>query len=511
VTGVATERTASERPAWAAFAAVLAASAVLLIWLLSGLGGPTLIQRADDLGTTLAPLVAVVGCARAARRSAGSMRAGWILLAASCGCWATGQAIWTWYELIAGRPVPFPSPADAGFLSAVPLAVAAVLTFPVRDRRTASQVRAVLDGCIIAVSLLYTSWALVLGPVFRARSGSVLEQLMALFYPAGDVIVVAVVVAVLAGRRSAASLGLLSTGLVCLAVADSGFAYFTQVGDYHTGFPTDVGWFAGYLLIAVAARPLERQRQPSALAEWSRLLLPYVPVASAVTVSVTLHLRRHGSAGPFLYWSFASLMVLVVARQLLTILDNQALNRELTGVVERLRHQAFHDPLTNLANRALFDDRLAHALTMRARHPQPLAALLIDVDDFKAVNDTLGHAAGDALLVAVAGRLLECVRGEDTVARLGGDEFAILLEQLPDPRDAQRLGDRIVAAMGAGFSLGGIPAHVTVSVGVAVSTGAETTDAVMHQADTAMYAAKALGKDRVECSSAPAPSPVEER
>jgi hypothetical protein len=173
-----------------------------------------------------------------------------------CSCsWALGQATWVWYEHVARRELPFPSLADVGFLVAIPLAAAAMLAFPGRSERAAPRARLLLDGAVIATSLLYTSWALVLGPVFGAGEGSVLEQAIALAYPVGDVVLATVVFVVVARIRVGGAPVLpLGAGLLGLAVADTGFAYLTQEGTYRTGAPADVGWFLGYLLIAAAAR-----------------------------------------------------------------------------------------------------------------------------------------------------------------------------------------------------------------------------------------------------------------
>jgi diguanylate cyclase (GGDEF)-like protein len=226
-----------------------------------------------------------------------------------------------------------------------------------------------------------------------------------------------------------------------------------------------------------------------------QLLLPYCPLALAVATSAFQQLRGQ-PAGPFLYWTFVALVLLIVGRQLLTVLDNQALNRRLAAMVGDLEHQAFHDGLTNLPNRALFRERVGHALRRRSQAGTPLALLFIDLDDFKTVNDQLGHAAGDDLLVAVAGRLQTCVRGEDTVARLGGDEFAILLEQAPSHEVAVRVAGRILESMGPPFPLQGHQVQVGASVGVTVSQAADV-DAVLREADVAMCTAKARGKGRL--------------
>jgi diguanylate cyclase (GGDEF)-like protein/PAS domain S-box-containing protein len=172
------------------------------------------------------------------------------------------------------------------------------------------------------------------------------------------------------------------------------------------------------------------------------------------------------------------------------VTERKALERQLV-------HDAFHDPLTGLANRALFLDRTQHALARRSVDGD-LAALLMDVDDFKTVNDSLGHGAGDQAMVAVAERLRGCLRPEDTVSRIGGDEFAILLEAATDELAAS-LSQRILETLRSPFELGGIQVHLSASIGVAFSSAeTRTADELIRNADVAMYTAKSRGKARAE-------------
>jgi diguanylate cyclase (GGDEF)-like protein/PAS domain S-box-containing protein len=161
-----------------------------------------------------------------------------------------------------------------------------------------------------------------------------------------------------------------------------------------------------------------------------------------------------------------------------------------------LEHQAFHDSLTGLANRALFTDRVAHALDRGVRRQNLFAVLFIDLDDFKTVNDSLGHAAGDELLVVVARRLEGCLRPEDTCARLGGDEFAIIIESISGPDAAVVVSRRILSAIAKPLSVLGSEVVVGASVGIALGSGDQSTSEVMRSADLAMYRAKNDGKSR---------------
>jgi diguanylate cyclase (GGDEF)-like protein len=160
-----------------------------------------------------------------------------------------------------------------------------------------------------------------------------------------------------------------------------------------------------------------------------------------------------------------------------------------------MEHQAFHDPLTELPNRALFIDRLGQALRRSRREPGPqVAVLLIDLDRFKFVNDSLGHAAGDLLLTQVAERLLGAIRDVDTAARLGGDEFAVLVEECAGTRAASALAERLLEALRPAFSVGGKDVSIAATIGIAVaSLGQEEASEMLRNADLAMYQAKVSG------------------
>ncbi|MDA0183708.1 EAL domain-containing protein [Solirubrobacter phytolaccae] len=165
---------------------------------------------------------------------------------------------------------------------------------------------------------------------------------------------------------------------------------------------------------------------------------------------------------------------------------------------ERMRHEALHDPLTGLANRALCRERLIHALARTARDDGSACVLFIDLDDFKAVNDLYGHAAGDALLIALARRLVATVRPADTVARLGGDEFVVVCEDI-DEHTAIALGHRLTEAIHEPLDVDGIEHRLSASIGIALgAAGRQDPDALLADADAAAYRAKAEGRGRVE-------------
>jgi diguanylate cyclase (GGDEF)-like protein/PAS domain S-box-containing protein len=161
---------------------------------------------------------------------------------------------------------------------------------------------------------------------------------------------------------------------------------------------------------------------------------------------------------------------------------------------EELRHRAFHDPLTRLANRDLFEDRLGHALAGAKRDGRSFAVLFLDLDDFKAVNDSLGHAGGDELLRDIAARISALLRPTDTAARLGGDEFAILIDVLKHEDEAHIVARRVAERLAQPFAIGEREVVVSASVGVAICSGETVLDDLLALADEAMYEAKRRGK-----------------
>ena len=241
-------------------------------------------------------------------------------------------------------------------------------------------------------------------------------------------------------------------------------------------------------------RPAFEPVHPDDLAGIERL---YRDVAATPDVEATATFRARHADGSYR-------VVEAVAKNLVDdpAIEGVVVNyRDVTeqrSLEQQLRHQAFHDSLTGLPNRALFLDRLAHGLTRTRRGNPPLAVVFVDLDDFKAVNDSLGHGAGDALLTAVAGRIRMTVREADTPARMGGDEFAILLEDAGSVDTARESANRVLKALRLPYRLGDRDVVVRASAGIAMYASPEqTADELLRNADISMYSAKAQGKDRL--------------
>ena len=497
-------------------------------WLLGGWGGPTLVGAMDDVVQLSYAAAAAACCARAATRASSTRRGlsaaagpgaarparqptgrtlstqraeqlAWVALGTGLGAWAAGQAVWTWYQVVRGVETPFPSLADLGYLIFPLGGVAALLLFArAAGTSSVSRTRLLLDGMLVAGSLFAVSWASALGAVFHAGSGGAFSTAVSLAYPASDLVLVTMAVLALSSGARSRTPRLLVGGLALMGVADSAFAYLTATDQYGSSNVMDAGWSAAYVLFGLAAlawRP-DRDTPTTVTAAASAsmpgsapLWPPYLPLGLACALASYHAYHRLGS-DPLII-ATGLLVVTLLVRQLLALAENRRLVRDIAAREQQLHHQAFHDPLTGLANRALFTDRLEHAVELQRRDHRSLALLYLDLDDFKIVNDTMGHPAGDALLVGVAERLRGALRTTDTVARLGGDEFAVLIEE--GAEKAMDLGRHVVEAFTATFSVDGHALAVRASVGLVRAPAEDafcSADDLLRRGDLAMYVAK---------------------
>ena len=221
----------------------------------------------------------------------------------------------------------------------------------------------------------------------------------------------------------------------------------------------------------------------------SRERTRHVPIIFLTAIDTDDRAERRGYGAGAVDYLFKPFDPVVLRSKVSVFIDLFHLKRE----AEALAHRALHDPLTGLPNRVLFRDRLELALARTRRLPSAVGVYYIDLDGFKPVNDSLGHEAGDVLLVEIARRLRQVLRPADTVARLGGDEFAVLSESIADEATAVEIAERIIDAVGAPFDLEVGHAQVAASVGIALADGAADPEGLLRAADRGMYAAKSCG------------------
>jgi len=305
------------------------ATAVVAAWIELGLGGAGTALWIDDLATPLAAATACVACLRARARHGGRMRLFWTLLSCATACWTAAEVTWGVYALLLEREVPSPSWADVGYLAAIPLTVAALLAHPAVRGSGPRKARATFDGAIVATALLFLSWTLVLGPLWRGTDLSAAAGVVTVAYPFGDVVLVFCVVLALRGMTGADRLSLwcLLAGLLTMALSDSAYAYLAETGAYASGSAhlLDAGWVAAYLGIALAAfassatvaLPIGTEPSRPSLASLVAPLLPVLLALSVAAVQVELG-HRLGRAA----WLMAfGLIALVLVRQTLAVLE----------------------------------------------------------------------------------------------------------------------------------------------------------------------------------------------
>jgi diguanylate cyclase (GGDEF)-like protein len=488
----------------ALLAAVVAVAYLLVI---SVATGSRLAVVVDDLGTLAAPLVAAVACALAARRTQDRLRRSWALLAGFAGVWALGQAAWCWYEVVQHVPTPFPGLPDLGYLASVPLVLAALLVHPDAPRLTSGRLRLAADALLVGTSLLALAWRLVLREAYLQAGAHGLGRVLGLAYPALDVVVLTALVLVGTRTRGRPTRPLVLVA-VCLCMGAAGhlvYGVLVQNGSWQSGTPVDAAWGIGFLFLALGAvteTGAARLPLPDRVGGTRSALLPYLPLAGLTVVVVLdqVHGRVVDATGRVVA---GVLFAALLARQLLALVENGRLNRHLEATVqertsalqrttEELRRQAWTDPLTGLPNRTGLFDVVEAAIT-----EGPVLVGLLDLDGFKSVNDSLGHAAGDELLARVGELLSHGLPAGAVVGRLGGDEFAFVLPGCGSEPQALRFGDAVLALLGRPVGTRARSVVVTGSLGLALAEPGDTPESLLRNADLAMYAAKDAGKARV--------------
>ena len=460
-----------------------AATVAFCVWLIGGWGSPATRIAVEDVGFVILALFVTACCGHAARRFRGRQRRVWVSVTIGMAGYTVGSVIWAYHEWWLAES-PFPSGADFAYLLLPVFLGLGLLMVPV-GASGYTHTRLALDGFIVAVAFFQIVWWSVLGELLGNDNGFT-RFVVALAYPVLDMGALTVGVLVLgrARPRQRCALALLVGGMALIALADGIFLYTTTHENLAAVTYGSVSWAVGLLLIGLAALDERRwvrgvdapDREISRMAMW----LPYVPIVLAMAAAV-VRFAATPDVPPALLASVL-LIVLVLLRQFIVVGEN----RRLLRVVEA---QALQDPLTGLANRALFLDRLDHALTLHRRDEQSVAVLSLDLDDFKLVNDGLGHPAGDLLLVRAAERILGAARSSDTVARMGGDEFVVLMEG--DTEESRQVALKVLRAFDEPFVIDGHDLLLRPSAGLAATDAPEiSADALLKQADMAMYTAK---------------------
>jgi diguanylate cyclase (GGDEF)-like protein len=402
-------------------------------------------------------------------------RLAWSMIGVGALAWAAGDIYW----LVAfsdKTEVPYPSIADGLYLAFYPFVyVGVVLLVRARVRRFhASQW---LDGLAAALIVAAVGIAVLLPSILASSEGATGAAVSTnLAYPLGDLLILGLTIALagLMGWRPGRAIGLLAAGCLTFALADTVYLFQVASGSYADGSLVDLFWPIGMVFMGLAAWQPSTRVRPGRLEGWSLMVLPAAVAFGAIALLIYDHYTR---TAVWAVWLASAALVVCMARAGLTFRENIA--------------QAVTDTLTGLPNRRVFHDRVEQAIQRARRQGERSAVMIMDLDRFKEVNDTLGHHCGDLLLEEIARRLRGALRESDTVARLGGDEFAVLLPSVPGADAAEHVAMELVAAISESIVVEGLSLDTEASIGIALfpDHGADVTE-LLQRADVAMYSAK---------------------
>jgi diguanylate cyclase (GGDEF)-like protein len=426
-----------------------------------------------------------------------------LALAAGWACFVAGDLLFAVYDVIL-HDTPFPSPADVLYLAGYPLLAAGVLALSRRRQPRGDQV-ALIDAGIVTVSFTTLAWVYLIGPYTNDGTLSMLEKVVSIAYPAGDLLCLAVLVRLLiAGppgeRRVTPSLAFLSAAFAVVLVIDVAFTIGTVTDTYNPGGVLDAMYLVPYVLVGMAGLHPSVHRiadpLPASEVTLSRprmALLAFAAILTPGMMAVEAGLG-HSLAVPVIVGGTTVVFLLVVVR-MASLVDALEVSRA------QLAYDASHDSLTGLANRTLLVRSLVAAMAAN----RPMAVIFIDLDHFKTVNDTFGHLAGDLLLVE-AGVRLRATAGPGLSARVAGDEFAVLLADVPQST-ARTIAERIAERLNEPSKVDAPVPTLSASVGLACWNGRPagatrqdplaTVETLLERADVAMYEAKRTGRGRL--------------
>jgi len=502
----------------------------------------------SDCSSPLFNLIATIALALAAKESSRiskSFALGWGILAIAQLFFTIGDILWAVIELGLKRN-PFPSIADVPYLLFYPLFFVGITILPSKRLNTTEWLKRSLDISIVMIAAILAFWIYIFGPIIGTETSiPFLEKLLTAAYPAGDLILLFALLVIMYYRSEKFIFGplwVLALGIMVMIVTDSIFSYQSLLGAYTSGGILDLGWiiatilttFAGTYQVFAAQEFKEEDTLPYKqiiLRERISQILAYMPY---VWVVVAYYLLReyYNSNLPInadgLFVGVGCIIGFVIIRQILSLTEinqllsnlkkaldkgyfqsaelnqtNKYLQEEIIKrkiVEQQLLHDALHDGLTGLANRVLFLDRLNHAIEVAKREPEfQYSVMFLDIDNFKSINDSLGHLSGDQILIEIAQRIKKCIRSIDTIARFGGDEFVILLEHTMGKNTTISVADRILTEIQFPFSQKGKEVLITCSIGVVQGIpDYENSEDILRDVDIALYQAKKMGKARYE-------------
>jgi diguanylate cyclase (GGDEF)-like protein len=445
-----------------------------------GIGGRAVEEPIRDwLTSAVYILVGVIVCWRAVRTT--ESRSSWMIFAFGISVYGLGNVLWAaWIEHLPNPPIP--SICDGMWLTLYPCCYLGIVGLArLRERRVPA--RMWLDGIIAGLGIAAVGAAIVVRPVLASVSGGTAAVITEMAYPLCDLLLAALVVGVLAlrGWRLDRMWAMLGVGFLALAAADCMYALQVAGGASAPSALTNMTYDIGVALLALAAWQPGAAIETDTVPSGAVLAIPAAFTVSALGLLIYDHFSR---LDPIALALAMGTMVFAFARTALTFRDVRAL--------AETRRQALTDDLTLMPNRRHFLRCVREGIIASQASGESVALLIVDLDHFKELNDTLGHDAGDQLLRQVGERLHGVLRASDTAARLGGDEFGVLLSDSSDGASAELVAEKILKAIAQPFPIKTVGLRVTASIGIALfPEHAEDDEQLMQHADVAMYEAKA--------------------
>ena len=478
-----------------------------IAWQIFKWGGPSRKTLISDLTFIPVSITAAVLAWRITRSSAFDERTrrAWLIIGFSFFCYWVGDVIYTFEENM-GHAAPFPSWADAAYLAFYVVLLWGVLAFPTAPQTRNDRTKLWLDTGTVVLGAFMILWYFAIGPTVRSTGASTLEAFVSLAYPIGDLVLVLAITRILLAepqRGLGHAMGILAAGLILFVVADVAFANMSLTDTYSGGDWTDSLWMAAQVLMAASAQYhywyVTRRAMNVDVAESRRLRpfspWPYMAVFGSFTLLAVVgwHVAAYPLGGLML--GAIGVTTLVVLRQIAALRENMTLLTEL--------HQlASTDMLTGLQSRRHFFEVAEREFYLARRYDRDLAAMMIDIDHFKSINDTYGHAAGDTALQELSRLCRDRLRATDLVGRYGGDELVVVLPQT-DVAEALEIAHRIRAGVDElSIETDDRSFSFTISIGVATAYSAADLAQLLRRADRALYQAKQEGRNTTSALSA---------
>jgi len=447
-------------------------------------------------GHALPIAAALIGAAyqfRAFRSASGPHRRFWLLLGIGLTLNASTYAYGLYYHLRTGAPPAYPSPIDAMWIGCYTVYLVALVSQIVSLGRSVPVVPHLYNILIFVTAAVAIAANFLITPIFGQPSGSWRVTALALAYPIFDVAMFAsaVTLSYLSQRSAMGRLYfLIAAAFFVQTFMDGTYAYLSMAGTYLIGSWLDPLWLIPVFTIGFVGREAVAAERQASNVVWEAKNLHIVPyLGFAVLLGFVIYdFHDHMNS---LTYGITITTIAMLFRQIYILKEN-------ARVVREYKHLAYHDPLTGLRNRAMFRKNVEGLIEAGKRDGRTSALMLIDLDRFKVVNDTLGHYIGDCLLKETAERLRRCAKDGAEVYRIGGDEFVVIAPE-SSCAEAARTAESILREMQAGFSLSGHEVSVTPSIGICLfPEDGETAEQLLIRADSAMYYAKERGKNNYQ-------------